>query len=175
MAPYDLIQHEISYHRVLDQVRHIHQSFDCLKQQPGHPHTCSSLSYLEHSNQGHPGNACAPACQVEGIRRMLFNGWGHVAGVERLGFIELEGKGTPVKFLANPAEVATACTVLQKVVITQDATRSCCWFTCWCTALLATHNASALQRNSSVRSVLEPLLCGPATAQAQAKCMQGAY
>ena len=57
---------------------------------------------------------------------MLFNGWGRVAGVENLGFIELEGKGTPVSFLTDLAEVATACRVLQKVVMAQDATRSYC-------------------------------------------------
>ena len=57
---------------------------------------------------------------------MLPKGRGRVAGVEKLGFIELEGKGTSVKVLTNPAEVATACRVLQKVVVAHDATRSCC-------------------------------------------------
>ena len=43
-----------------------------------------------------------------------------------------------------------------------------------CHASAALHTASALQEYSTVRIVLDPLLRGPATARAQAECLQGA-
>ena len=64
---------------------------------------------------GQPRAAPTSAHQVEGVRRMAQGGFGSVTGVESVGFIELEGKGTPVEGLTDPAEVATACSVLQKV------------------------------------------------------------
>ena len=46
---------------------------------------------------------------------MVRGGRGSIAGVEELGFIELEGHAEPVGILTEPLEVAAACTALQEV------------------------------------------------------------
>lgn len=65
--------------------------------------------------------------------------------MDGVGFIELEGKGTPINIIRDPVEVATACNVLQKVGHGIDVTHSwCCWclrFHCRCTACLAMKSA----------------------------------
>ncbi len=58
---------------------------------------------------------------------MVRGGWGRVAGVDKLGFLELEGKATPIDALTHPAEVATACGVLQRV----GSCRGFVVLTCW--------------------------------------------
>lgn len=94
VAPLDRIHQGSDIHILVDKVRRTVQALFS---------TCSLL-------------ACTtPACQGEGIRRMARGGWGSVAGVEELGFIELEGHAEPVGFLTDPLEVAAACTALQEV------------------------------------------------------------
>lgn len=93
VAPLDRIHQGSDIHILVDKVRRTVQALFS---------TCSLL-------------ACTtPACQGEGIRRMARGGWGSVAGVEELGFIELEGHAEPVGFLTDPLEVAAACTALQE-------------------------------------------------------------
>ena len=94
VAPLDRIHQDCSMHILVDKVRRTVQALFS---------TCTLV------------DCTTPACQGEGIRRMVRGGRGSTAGVEGLGFIELEGHAEPVGILTESREVAAACTALQEV------------------------------------------------------------
>ena len=111
VAPLDRIHQDCSMHILVDKVRRTVQALFS---------TCTLV------------DCTTPACQGEGIRRMVRGGRGSIAGVEGLGFIELEGHAEPVGILTEPREVAAACTALQEVgCLQRDAPRQGAWPRVW--------------------------------------------